>query len=76
MKHLWIQFSYDDPKNASVLQTAESERQAREDDDIFPGHPWYRHDMANDAEGVTRVSNPDGPYWFTPEIMGTWTDPA
>lgn len=65
-KHLWVQYAKDDPENASVMQTADSEDQAREDDDIFQyGLPWYRYDIAPGGGPDGALGNPNGPHYFS-----------
>jgi hypothetical protein len=40
--NLWIQYTHDDPDNAAVLQTADSEAEARrEDRTISDSGVWY-----------------------------------
>ena len=65
MKHLWIQYTYDDPDNASVIQTADSEEEAREEDEIVTiGAPWYRYDIIPKPDTDGTLANPDGPHYF------------
>lgn len=65
MKHLWIQYGYDNPEMAPVYQTADTEEEAREDDDSFgKGVPWYRYDIVpGNKDG--KLINPEGPFYFS-----------
>lgn len=59
-EHLWIQYAYDDTDNAPVIQTAHSEKEAREDDEeVMSGCVWYRYDI-NGSDLV----NKHGPFDF------------
>ncbi len=63
MKQLWIQYSYEDTKNASVCQCTHSEYGARRDSKDFPGCPWYCYDIVL-GEGDGSLTNKSGPYYF------------
>lgn len=63
-KETWIQYSYEDTENAAILQTAESKKQARKDDKIFPGNPWYQYDLVENKERQIEAINERGPFYF------------
>lgn len=62
MNHVWIQYAYDDPTNAPIIQTAHSEAEAREDNEIvMSGCCWYRYDT---IDGSQKLINQTGPFYF------------
>ncbi len=62
--HLWVQYAYDDTKDAPVIQTADSEEEAREEHEtVMSGCCWYRYDI----DAGNALVNPDGPHYFNPE---------
>lgn len=63
-KQLWIQYAYDDPPDAAVIQTADSEEEAREEDELVQkGCCWYRYDIVP-GPGDGSLANEDGPHYF------------
>jgi IS1 family transposase len=61
---LWIQYAYDDETDAPVIQTADSEDEARECDDlVMDGCCWYCY---NTVGG--KLINGDGPHYFNQSL--------
>lgn len=57
----WIQYSYDDPDNAAILQVADSREEAEEDDElIMENCPWYSYKVDS-----SKLYDPKGPYFLT-----------
>jgi hypothetical protein len=60
MENLWVQYGYDDEINAPVIQTASTEEEAREENElVVSGAPWYRYDVDGG-----QLINANGPHYF------------
>ena len=66
MAKKWIQYTYADTDNASVMQCADSKKEAKNDTDLFPGCPWYCYDIGPPGPkgGDGTLINEDGPYFL------------
>lgn len=64
VRHLWVQYGYDDEKTAPIIQTANSEQEARDvDDTVMSGCCWYRYDIATGERDGSLV-NGTGPHYL------------
>jgi hypothetical protein len=62
VRHLWVQYAYEDTLNAPIIQTADTEEEAREENEtVMSGCCWYRYDIAH-GEGDGNLINEDGPH--------------
>lgn len=61
-EYIWIQFGYDDPDAAPVIQSFPgTEAEARDSDGIVtPGSPWYRYE----DKGTGKLEDGTGPFYF------------
>ena len=65
VRHLWVQYAYEDTLNAPIIQTADTEDEAREENEtVMSGCCWYRYDIAPGAKDGTLI-NENGPHYLT-----------
>jgi hypothetical protein len=65
VRHLWVQYAYEDTLNAPVIQTADTEEEAREENEtVMSGCCWYRYEIAP-GESDGNLINEDGPHYLT-----------
>ncbi len=65
VRHLWVQYAYEDTLNAPIIQTADTEEEAREENEtVMSGCCWYRYEVIS-GERDGKLVNGNGPHYLT-----------
>ena len=64
-RYLWVQYGYPDTDNAPVLDTADTEEEAKTENSNGKA-PWYRFEVSDSPkrEETGLLVNPSGPFFY------------